>query len=378
MTGANGCAGAGSGAERPDPPPQFLINPHAARDAYTAEEASILSIAAAKRALNELRTWPGYGISPLWDLPATAHRLGVSSVACKDESNRFELGSFKALGGAYAAGLALRRAQSRQAAPTLCCATDGNHGRSVAFGARRHGCRCVVFVHEHALESKVAVMRSLGAEVIRIAGNYDDSVRHARRMAAQNGWILISDTSDEVSDPVAAEVMQGYGVMILEALDQFNGRLPTHVFVQAGVGGIAAVAAGCFADAAGAARPALIVVEPQTAACVMHAALESGPSPIAGDLMTNMAMLSCGVASAPAWAILKRRADAFMTVSDAQADQAAEWLTGTPDVLGGVAATPSAAAGLAGAMAALGDPKIASPMGLNGESRLLIFATEAV
>ncbi len=252
MTGANGCAGAGSGAERPDPPPQFLINPHAARDTYTAEEASILSIAAAKRALNELRTWPGYGISPLWDLPATAHRLGVSSVACKDESNRFELGSFKALGGAYAAGLALRRAQSRQAAPTLCCATDGNHGRSVAFGARRHGCRCVVFVHEHALESKVAVMRSLGAEVIRIAGNYDDSVRHARRMAAQNGWILISDTSDEVSDPVAAEVMQGYGVMILEALDQFNGRLPTHVFVQAGVGGIAAVAAGCFADA----RPA--------------------------------------------------------------------------------------------------------------------------
>ena len=224
---------------------------------------------------------PGYQVSPLWNLPGMAHRLKVASVNCKDETQRFGLGSFKALGGAYAAGLALAR-HSAAAVPTLCCATDGNHGRAVAYGARRQGCRCVIFVHEHALESKLAPMRKLGAEVIRVAGNYDDSVDYAKRMALDQGWTLISDTSEDASDPVAAEVMQGYGIMILEAAGQLNGRLPTHVFVQAGVGGLAAAVAGCFAESAGAERPALIVVEPEAAACVMQSALNQGPVRIAG------------------------------------------------------------------------------------------------
>jgi len=356
------------------PKVRFLMNPRASRDPYTEDEAKIVSIASADRALSELRTWPGYRVSPLWDLPGMAGRLGVASLHCKDERHRFELGSFKALGGAYAAGLALQRQKSTHA-PTLCCATDGNHGRAVAYGARRHGCRCVIFVHEHALESKLAPMQALGAEVIRVAGNYDDSVDYAKRMAADQGWMLISDTSDDVSDPVAAEVMQGYGIMILEAADQLNGRLPTHAFVQAGVGGLAAAVAGCFADRA-AERPTIIVVEPEAAACVMASAEKQGPFRIAGGLNTNMAMLSCGEASAAAWVILQRRADALMTISDEAADQAAASIAGTPDIPGGLAITASAAAGLAGAIAAAQDPAIASMLRLNESSRVLMFATE--
>src|SRR6185437_12374885 len=306
-----------------------------------------------------------------------AHRLRIASVSCKDESHRFGLGSFKARGGAYAAGLALDRQHSPQSPSTLCCATDGNHGRAVAFGARRHGCRCVIFVHEHALESKIAPMQALGAEVIRVAGNYDDSVDYAKRVASTQGWTLISDTSGDVADPVAAQVMQGYGVMVLEAAGQMS-RLPTHVFVQAGVGGLAAAVAGCFADLAKAERPAIVVVEPETAACVMASAIDRGPMRIAGELHTNMAMLSCGEVSAPAWATLKSRADAFMTVSDAAADEAAAAVADTADVPGGLALTASAAAGLAGALAAIADPAIASQLALTQNSRLLIFATEGI
>jgi len=367
-----------AGVNHAAPGARFLINPHRSRQPYARDEAGIVSIASAARALGEFRTWPGYQASPLWDLHDMANRLGIASLNCKDESHRFGLGSFKALGGAYAAGLALERGKSVQSAPTLCCATDGNHGRAVAFGARRHGCRCVIFVHEHALESKIAPMQALGAEVIRVDGNYDDSVDHAKRMAAEEGWTLISDTSDDPSDPVAAAVMQGYGIMILEAAGQLKGRLPTHVFVQAGVGGLAAAVAGCFADMIGAGRPAIVVVEPEAAACVMASTINQGPIRIAGDLNTSMAMLSCGEVSAPAWVILRSRADAFMTVSDETAAAAAAAVADARDVPGGLALTSSAAAGLAGAMAAIADPMMASHLALTRNSRVLFFATEGV
>jgi diaminopropionate ammonia-lyase len=220
-------------------------------------------------------------------------------------------------------------------------------------------------------------MRALGAEVNRIPGNYDDSVRYAKRTAAEQGWLLITDTSDLVSDKVASEVMQGYGVMALELMDQLDGDLPTHVFLQAGVGGLAAAIAGCFAERAVAARPRAIVVEPESAACVMQNAIAHGPSRVIGDLATNMAMLSCGEASAPAWVILRKRADAFMTVSDAAADEAAVWLANASDVPGGIKTTPSGAAGLAGAMTASADLEGAFRLGLAKDSRVLIFATES-
>jgi len=357
---------------------RFHLNRHASRDAYRAGEARVISLAAATRALDELKSWPGYGPSPLHELPDMARQLGVGSIACKDESRRFGLGSFKSLGGAYAAELALRRRSPTLAPPTLCCATDGNHGQSVAHAARRRSCRCVIFVHEHAPAAKISAMQALGAAVVRVPGNYDDSVRHAQRISAENGWLLISDTSEIESDPAVAEVMQGYGVMVLEILAQWRGlALPTHVFVQAGVGGLAAAIAGCFADLAAADRPCVVVVEPEAAACVMQAALDGRPGSLPGDLATNMAMLSCGQVSAPAWSILSTRADAFMTVSDAQADAAAaRLLHGDCAACFDRGLTPSSAAGLAGLAAAAEDAGIASMLGLEAASRVLIFATE--
>jgi diaminopropionate ammonia-lyase len=221
-------------------------------------------------------------------------------------------------------------------------------------------------------------MRKLGAEVIRVAGNYDDSVDYAKRMAAKKNWLLISDTSDSPSDQGAAEVMQGYGAMCLELIEQFDGPLPTHVFVQAGVGGMAAAVAGSFAEFGGTSRPQITVVEPESAACVMQSAMNAGPCRIAGDLATNMAMLSCGETSAVAWVILSHRADAFMTVSDSAADDAVAWLRHTTDIPGGLLTTPSGAAGLAGLLAAAQDPQIRSHIGLTEHSRVLFFVTENV
>jgi diaminopropionate ammonia-lyase len=218
-------------------------------------------------------------------------------------------------------------------------------------------------------------MRALGAEVRRVAGNYDDSVHYAKQAASEHGWLLISDTADTPFDPVAAEVMHGYGVMALEMLEQLKGRLPTHLIMQAGVGGFAAAIAGCLAEVGGAERPVTLVVEPETAACVMESACHGEPSRIHGDLATNMAMLSCGETSAPAWVVLQRRADAFITVSDDLAIAAMTVLR-QADPEQSVRTSPSGAAGLAGLIAAVGDQSVAVRLGINAASRVLIFATE--
>ena len=355
---------------------RLAVNPHALRTDYTAEEARVISLRAARAALAEMAGWRGYEISPLWSLPKLADRFGIAALYCKDETRRFGLGSFKALGGAYAAGLALRRLGSGARAPVLCCATDGNHGQSVASGARRLGCRCVIFVHEHAPATKIEAMRRLGAEVIALPGNYDDSVRHAHDVAAREGWLLISDTSEDPCDPVAIDIMNGYGVLCLEALGQLYERMPTHVFVQAGVGGLAAAVAGCFAEMRGTDRPRLIVVEPEAAACVMASGLSGKPTQIGGDLATRMEMLSCGQTSAPAWVVLQHRADAFVAVSDSEADEAVAALRNNTDMLRGLDVSPSAAAGLAGLLAILPDRAAAKSVGLDRDSRVLIIATE--
>jgi diaminopropionate ammonia-lyase len=354
---------------------RFVTNFKAERGPYTSEEARIICIGSARRALAEMRTWTGYEPSPLRNMTQLASRFGLGSLHCKDEANRFGLGSFKALGGAYAAGLAVQRLGRTATVPILCCATDGNHGRSVAFGARRLGCHCVVFMHEHAPEHKAVAMRALGAEVRRVAGNYDDSVHYAKQMASEQGWILISDTADAPCEPVAAQVMHGYGVMALEMLEQLAGGLPTHLIMQAGVGGFAAAIAGCFTERAGAERPVTLVVEPESAACVMESALHGGGSRLAGDLATNMAMLSCGETSAPAWVVLQRRADAFITVSDDAAIEAMAVFRQT-DAAQSVRTSPSGAAGLAGLIAAVGDPSVAAVLGINSAARVVIFATE--
>jgi diaminopropionate ammonia-lyase len=354
---------------------RVVLNPSASRVPYTAREALVVSRELAEEARREIAAWPGYRVTPLVPLSDLAARLKIGALLYKDESDRLGQGSFKTLGGAYAATLRLREFESTESI-TLCCATDGNHGRSVAFAAKRHRCACVVYMHEHAPAAKEAAILALGARVIRVPGTYDDSVRHARKVAESNGWIVVADTSDDPLDLTTRHVIQGYGVMLLEVITQLERfGLPTHVFIQAGVGGFAAAVAGIFADVYGERRPRLIVVEPESAACLMESALQGRASKVGGDLRTVMAMLSTGEASQVAWPILQERVDAFIAIPDDAALRCLQEIALPSDDIA-VNVGVSGAAGIAGLIEALKHNEVATMLGLQASSSVLVFGTE--
>jgi len=351
---------------------RYHLNPGASRDPYSADERRILSLDKSRAALKEFEQWPGYAPTPLRDLPELADRFAIASLGYKDESSRFGLGSFKALGGAYAAKRALSRASITELGrATLCCATDGNHGRSVAYAAQRLGCRCVVFIHEHAPKAKAEAIRALGAQVITTPGTYDDSVSLARQLARSNGWIPVMDTSDDEFDETVVDVMNGYATTALEICDRCPADPPTHAFVQAGVGGLAAAVAATFAQVFGHERPTLVVVEPEAAACVLECAMNGSPVNVRGDLNTAMQMLSCGRASNVAWKVLKQHVDGFLAIEDRFAEAARDEL-----VRQKIDAGVSGAAALAGLTAAIDAPELRDALAIDSQSRVLVFGTE--
>jgi diaminopropionate ammonia-lyase len=353
---------------------RFAVNPFAERSPYTPEEAQIVSLESAERAREEICRWPDYHVTPLRSLPGLAAQVKVGAVLYKDESGRLGRGSFKALGGAYAAALRLRSYEG--ADPTLCCATDGNHGLSVAYAATQRGCPCVVYMHQNAHAGKVAALRKLGAKIVRTEGTYDDSVHIAARIAADAGWLLVPDTSDDPRDPTTLHVMQGYGVMVLELIQQLGTDIPTHVFIQAGVGGLAASVAGVLSEHYSKERPTFIVVEPDAAACLFESNLRLRPAKIAGDLRTEMAMLSAGEASAAAWPILERRIDAFLTIEDGAALSARAELVEPRNGDRALDVGTSGAAGIAGLTQVRASPRLSGLLGLSGHSRVVVFGTE--
>ncbi len=332
----------------------------------------------------ELRSLdPGYAPTPLLDHPTLARHLGVAQVLAKDEGCR-TLGSFKSLGGTYAGLRALARHSAMQVAdllavrppgqPTLICASDGNHGLAVAAAARFAGTRARVFLHSGVPQTRAQRIEDQGAEVVWVDGTYDDAVDAAAAAARERGSILVADTTDDPGDPVVGDVMAGYGVMAAEIRNQADHAghaRPTHVFVQAGVGGLAAAIAEGLAGWL--AEPGhVVVVEPKTAACVAPALAAGRPMRVAGDLQSTAEMLSCGEASAPALAVLRRAGARALTVSE-------DDLVEAPRVLaksGGPATTPSGAAGLAGLMAALADPERAQELGLARSRRVVVLVTE--
>ncbi len=366
-------------------PFQLFANPNAGTPGLV-----VMTEAGYRRARGEIMSWPGYVATPLHDLPSVAEAAGVASVQIKDEAGRFGLGSFKALGGAYAVSRVLAQELARRGvannassadlvggvyaqavrAITVTCATDGNHGRSVAWGAQRFGCGCVIYVHETVSQGRVDAIAAYGAEVRRVPGTYDDAVRAASRAAVEQGWFVISDTSWEGYTTVPVDVMQGYRVMAEEALSQWVGPPPTHVFIQGGVGGVAA-AVSVQMRATLKPAPALIVVEPDRAACLLASAEAGAPTAIPGDLDTLMAGLACGEPSLVAWRELERATAAFMAVPDSAAVDCMRLLAGL-----GIVSGESGVAGLAGLLLAAGDPAACEVLGLNDESRVLLFSTE--
>ncbi len=346
---------------------EFLINPGLDRtQAYGPQLQAIQSLAGGRAAMRAISAWPGYAPTPLVALPSLAATIGLASLHIKHEGHRFELQSFKALGGAYVVEL-WAAASADPAQTTFTCATDGNHGRSVAWGARRVGAKCVIYVHETVSAGRAAAIASFGAEVRREGRTYDDAVRAADEAARVNGWLLVSDTSYPGYDQIPRDVMQGYSVLPMEIEDQ--GLAPTHVFVPGGVGGLAASVLAHAWEQRGAARAKLIVVEPERAACLLASARTGRATTIGGDLETIMAGLSCGEPSHLAWDILGPGADAFAAITDDAAANAMRKLATL-----GLAVGESGAAGLAGLLAL--DAHARAALGIDATSRVLIYGTE--
>lgn len=373
-------------------------NPNAASDRpYGAALEAILSPAGFEAARREIAGWPGYMPTPLRRLSGLAEAAGVAEIWYKDEGGRFGLGSFKALGGAYAVGRVLARevaarcgedavtsAQLRAgryrdlvSRVTVCAATDGNHGRSVSWGAQLFGCRCVIYIPDAVSAGRQRAMERYGAEVRRIDGTFDDAVRKADEEATARGWFVVADTTYPGYTEVPRDVMHGYGVMAAETIAQCPAEAPpSHVFVQGGVGGLAAAVCARLWQHYGAARPRFHVVEPEAAACFFASARVGRPVAVAGDLETVMGGLAAGECSMLAWELLWTGADDFLTVPDSAACDVMRLLSRGPAGDPPVVAGESAVAGLAGALAALQHSDIAAALGLGPGSRLLVFGTE--
>ena len=373
-------------------------NPYATPDAtYGPAQWRVLNEPGFERARDVITAWPGYAPTPLVNLCGIARLAGVASVHYKDEGHRFGLASFKPLGGAYAVARRLMREIARTAdvedigiedllrgaytelssRTTVTAATDGNHGRSVAWGARLFGCRAVIFIHETVTEGRETAIAALGAEVRRTPGTYDDAVRTAQATAEAEGWAVIPDTSDGQVVEAPRDVMQGYTMMAAEAIEQLGDNpVPTHLFLQAGVGGMAAATCAQFWQTYQSARPRTILVEPTSSGCWFESLKAGHPVTIEGEQDSIMAGLACGEVSRLAWEILRPGADAMMTVAD---DSAADCMRLLADQCDGdppVVAGESAVAGLAGLLGAAGDAGARAGLALGPESRVMLFGTE--
>lgn len=341
-----------------------------------------------------LGLWGDMAETPLVALPEIAAMAGVGDVVLKDEGVRLGRGSFKSLGGAYAVMVLFRRqleehlgqevavpqlvsptARTFAEEVTVCCATDGNHGKSVAAGARLLGCRSVIFIHAGVSQVRA---EAIGAdEIVRVDGSYDDSVDEAKRVAAERGWLLVADTSWPGYEEIPGLVAQGYTILAEEALQQMkNLRLdaPTHVFLQAGVGGFAASIAGYLTDVAPGDKPRIVIVEPDRAACLFESARVGALTSVEPGEPTVMAMLECFTPSLSAWRMLEKIADAFVIIGDEDAEDAMRLLAGRPGTP--VVAGESGAAGLAGLLAAAKDETLRATLKLGPASRVLLINTE--
>jgi diaminopropionate ammonia-lyase len=364
---------------------------------YGSEQASILNAEGFSHAKKIISAWPNYAETPLRNLQGLAKAAGVASVHYKDESTRFNLGSFKPLGGAYAVHQCLMSELAKingdiEPAPadllngtyketvskiTVTAATDGNHGRSVAWGAQLFGCRCVIFIHETVTPGRETAIASYGAEVRRNPGTYDDAVRTAQETAQENNWHVIPDTSDGKIIEAPRNVMQGYTLMAAEAIAQLPADVkPSHTFLQAGVGGMAAATAAEIWQAYQSDRPVTVLVEPKTAACWYESLMAGKPVVVGGELESIMAGLACGEISQLAWEILSPCTDAMIKIDDDAAADCMRLLADSRYEDAPFAAGESAVAGLAGFLAVASDENARTDLGLGPDSNVLLFGTE--
>ena len=356
--------------------------------------APLFELASAEAARDFHKTIEGYQPTPLADLSNTAKLLGCKNLYVKDESYRFGLNAFKGLGGSYVIGRYLadklgisseglgcddiRGAAEKLGAVTFVTATDGNHGRGIAWAAAKFGHKAVVYMPKGSAAERLENIRKLGAVSEMTDVNYDDTVRFAKQQADDNGWVLVQDTAWEGYEDVPTYIMQGYLTMALEAVNQLGDVKPTHIFLQAGVGAMSGAVSTLLRSIYGF-DTKIIVVEPAKADCFYHT-VKAGDGKIhtvGGALDTIMAGLACGEPCTIAWKLLDYTADAFISMEDTVAANGMRLLASPAKGDDVVESGESGAAGV-GAVAEIlrNQPEVKETLGIDENSVVLCFNTE--
>ena len=347
----------------------FLINKN--NNFNKKEILKILSSEDIDEAYRTISSWNSYLSPPLISLNKLNEKLKLNKIFYKDESKRFHLKSFKALGGAYAVEKIIKGNDKK----VISTATAGNHGRSVAWGTQKNGLKSKIFNSEFVSESRAEVMRNFGADVIRVKGNYEDSLNECIKQSNQNNWQIVQDVAWEDYKLVPKLTMAGYSIMMKEISEQIKNEKISHVILQAGVGGMAA------AMVAGIARylnyiPQIIIVEPDSAACVLASIKTGKIEKISIDKESIMGGMSCGEVSLVPWEILKNSVHFCVTVSDDYVSKTVKSLANREfsdeKIVGGECSTP----GVTSLIGLSNDYEIRKKINLNEESNVLLFGCE--
>ena len=347
----------------------FLVNKN--NNFNKQEILQILSPEDIDAAYKTISSWKNYSPTPLISLNKLNKKLKLNKIFYKDESKRFHLKSFKALGGAYAVEKIIKGNDKK----VISTATAGNHGRSVAWGSQKNGLECKIFISEFVSESRAEVMRNFGADVIRIKGNYEDSLNECIEQSNKNNWQIVQDVAWEDYKLVPKLTMAGYSVMMKEISEQIKNEKISHVFLQAGVGGMAA------AMVAGIARyldyiPKIIIVEPESAACVLESIKTNRIEKISIERESIMGGMSCGEVSLVPWEILKNSIHFCVTVSDDYISKTVKNLANKEfsdeKIIGGECSTP----GIVSLVGLNNDHEIKRKINLNETSNVLLFGCE--
>ena len=330
-----------------------------------------LSIEDIDDAYLSISNWKGYSPTPLIELNKLSKELNLNKIFYKDESKRFDLKSFKALGGAYA----VEKVSKGNKDIVVATATAGNHGRSVAWGARRLGLKCKIFISEFVSDARGKAMSDLGADVVKVKGNYEKSLIECIKQSTDNNWQIVQDVAWENYMTVPKFTMAGYTVMMKEIVDQINKNKISHIILQAGVGGMAA------AMIAGIARyleniPVTIVVEPDSAACVLESIKTGKIEKIDIKRESLMGGMSCGEVSLVPWEILKNSVQYCISLPDDDIAKTMKLLGNGSFSDKKIIAGENSAPGVISLITSYEDEKIKQKIGLNKNSNILLIGCE--
>lgn len=381
---------------------KYIVNENTRKTATEKASVEFINSEVVEKVRNFHKSFPEYKVTPLYSLDQLSKQLGVGNIWVKDESYRFGLNAFKVLGGSYAIGkylaeklnvdiseLSFEKLRSKEVKEklgdiTFVTATDGNHGRGIAWAANQLGQKSVVLMPKGSSEIRLNNIRKEGAEASITDLNYDETVRLASQKAEENGWVLVQDTAWDGYEKIPTWIMQGYGTILDEAVEQIaeaGVERTTHVFLQAGVGSFAGSMLGYLARKFGDERPITVIVEPDKADCLYKSILvgDGKPHSVTGALNTIMAGLACGEPSTTSWVVLKDYAEIFVSCPDYVAARGmrilANPLGSDPQIVSG----ESGAVGL-GLVSLIAENKMLHDMKetlkLNQDSKILIISTE--